>query len=204
MPQSPREMRAAILRNLQQNTGRSLDEWKAIIQTRDIHDRREVVSWLKRDHGLGQVTASYLAGQAAAAPGYIEPSDDELIAAQYAGNRGQLRAILDEIQRQTSKLGSDVQIYATKNQVTIRRVRLFAIVKPVGTDRVELGLVLPTAHAGHRLQASTSRLNDRITHTVTLTSAGEVDREVVDWIRTAYDQDGERRRGARSTRKPAP
>ncbi|HVT02043.1 MAG TPA: DUF5655 domain-containing protein [Thermoanaerobaculia bacterium] len=200
MPLSPREMKAAILRNLQQNTGRDLDEWKQIIRSRNTNDRRELVSWLKRDHGLGQVTAGYLAGEAAAPPGRVDPTDEDLIAAQYEGVRMQLRGILDEVTRQATRLGEDVVVYATKNYVSFRRVRQFAVVKPAGSTGVDLCLVLPTAHAGHRLHAATSRPNDRITHTVSLTSAGDVDTEVVDWIRTAYDQDGERRRGARSSR----
>jgi len=200
MPQSPREMRAAIIRNLEQNTGQDLNAWKQIIRARDVNDRRETAQWLKREHGLGQITAGLLAGEAAAADDRQEPSDDDLIAAQYGADRAPLRAILDEVIRQAEKLGDDVTVYATKTYVSFRRVRQFAVVKPQGSTGVDLGLALPTAHAGHRLREAGSRPSERMTHTVSLASPGEVDSEVVSWIRTAYDQDGERRRGARSTR----
>lgn len=109
------------------------------------------------------------------------------------------RQLIEAIVLEAAKLGDDVEINSARDGVALRRRRNFAVIKPTGSAHVELGLVLPTARSTARLRPATSsfRLSARITHSVTLTTVGEVDREVQGWLRTAYDQDAERRRTKR-------
>ncbi len=132
-------------------------------------------------------------------PGSGDPiARAERINAQYEGQKAHLRTILDELIREAEKFGSDVEITAVKQHVSFRRARLFAIVRPHASGRVELGLALPTAHSGHRLVSSIGmKATPRMTHMVTLTSAGDIDIELRGWLRGAYDHAANRRRSPR-------
>ena len=63
MPKSPREMEAAIIRNLPERTGRSIDAWKRLVKSNAPRGKKERVAWLRREHGLGGPTASVIAGR---------------------------------------------------------------------------------------------------------------------------------------------
>jgi hypothetical protein len=49
----PEEMEKAIIRNLQEKTGKSLEEWFAVLRTSGLLERRELKEELKKVHGVG-------------------------------------------------------------------------------------------------------------------------------------------------------
>ncbi len=53
MPKTPREMREAIIRNLPKNTGKTFEEWLALLKKHGPKDPKEARVWLKEEHGLG-------------------------------------------------------------------------------------------------------------------------------------------------------
>jgi hypothetical protein len=109
-----------------------------------------------------------------------------------------VRGVMEAIVMEAAKLGEDVEVRNLDEGVALRRVRDFAFIRKSGSAQVDLGLVMPTAHSSSgRLRSYSSATWPRVTHIVTLTSAGEVDTDVQDWIRLAYDSDGERRRSSR-------
>jgi hypothetical protein len=56
---TPEDMLSAVSASLAARTGRSLDEWVALVQAHDIDplDRSAVRRWLRSEHGIAQ-TAS--------------------------------------------------------------------------------------------------------------------------------------------------
>ncbi len=196
MPYSPREMKAAIIRNLQEKTGRDLDGWKALIRKQRLKDRDQIAQWLESEHDLGHIQANIVAGEFTRPAGATDPTPQELIDSQYMGPKESLRKILDSITRAVMTFGNDIEIYPTKTYVCYRRVRQFAIVKPLQGGRVDLKMALPAVRPNRRLRSS-SHGSDRISHVVSLTGPADFDLEVQAWLRTAYDQDGERRRSPR-------
>jgi len=53
----PEEMEKAIIRNLVDKTGRSLEEWFAVLRDTDLLERRELKEHLKAVHGVGHFQA---------------------------------------------------------------------------------------------------------------------------------------------------
>ena len=53
----PEEMEAAIIRNLPEKTGYSLEEWFAILQKSNLSQKRDLKAYLKDDHGVGHFQA---------------------------------------------------------------------------------------------------------------------------------------------------
>ncbi len=53
----PEEMEAAIIRNLPEKSGHSLEEWFAILQKSNLSEKAELKAYLKLDHGVGHFQA---------------------------------------------------------------------------------------------------------------------------------------------------
>jgi hypothetical protein len=49
----PEEMEAAIMRNLADKTGKSLEEWFAVLDDSNITEKEDMKKYLKEDHGVG-------------------------------------------------------------------------------------------------------------------------------------------------------
>tara|TARA_B100001179_G_scaffold84578_1_gene59717 strand:+ start:726 stop:923 length:198 start_codon:yes stop_codon:yes gene_type:complete len=49
----PEEMEAAMIRNLPEKTGKSLEEWFAVLKDSGLTEKRDMKQHLKEDHGVG-------------------------------------------------------------------------------------------------------------------------------------------------------
>ena len=53
----PNEMEQAIVRNLPEKTGKTLEEWCAVLRDSGCSDKRELKALLKKTHGVGHFQA---------------------------------------------------------------------------------------------------------------------------------------------------
>jgi predicted transport protein len=181
----PETMGQAILRNLPARTGKTVEEWIEIVRRKGPPDRRGRVEWLKSVHGLGHVTAEQIVG--AMEPPAAARSDEELIAAQYAGEKVALRPIYDTIAAIVAGLGADVTLEARQTYVSLQRGRQFGLVQPSTRTRIDIGLRLPGAAATPRLQPAGNFGSGTISHRIAVEAAADVDAELIGWIRSAYE-----------------
>ena len=83
-------------------------------------------------------------------------------------------------------LGPDVSLAPKKGYVSLRRPRKqFAMIQPSGAGRIDLGLILPGVPAAGRLEPSGS-FNALFTHRVRVTSGGDLDDALAEWLAAAY------------------
>ena len=170
--------------NIERSTGRSLAEWVAVVRASGLQKHGEMVSMLKADHGLEHGNANLIALRARADED--EPADDEaLIASHYAGDRAALRPMYDAVIAEVRRFGSDVELSPKKAYVSLRRRRQFAQVGPAGRDRLEVGLNLDLPLGG-RVEKASGMAPRR----VRITSPGELDEELIGWLRSAYQEAG--------------
>ena len=54
---TPEEMEKAIIGNLQEKTGKSLEEWCAVLRASGLSEKRELKEALKKVHGVGHFQA---------------------------------------------------------------------------------------------------------------------------------------------------
>ena len=183
MPKTPAEMIEAVTRNLQKNTGKSADQWRALLAKKGPkRDEKAQYAWL-RAAGLGHVAARILSGG-------LKPYDapDELVDAQYAGAKRSLRPIYDAVVKAARKLGRDVTAKPCKTYVPLHRGKTFAVVKPERA-RVDVGLCLDkSVEPAGRLTRAKHLGSDRVTHKIELTSPAEVDATLTRWLKSAYDR----------------
>ena len=188
----------AILRKLAKKTGRSLEEWTALLDRDGPASAKERQDWLKSEHGLGGATA-WMVAEASVGGGrdrtdpdaYLEAAP-EYVETMYEGKES-LRPIYDALLGLGRSLGADVKVCPCRTIVPLYRSHVFAEIKPTTKTRVDLGLALKGVE-----RELSERLNDtgglakkdRITHRFALTSVEEIDDEVREWLHVAYGLDG--------------
>ena len=181
---------------LKEKSGRSLDEWLALVKKSGPKTEKERVEWLKQQHGLGTNSARWIAERAEgkgaemespaayleAAEGYVE--------AMFAGPKQGLRPIYDVLLELGLGLGADVSACPCQTIVPLYRNHVFAQIKPTTRTRIDLGLALGARKTeGRLIDTGGYAKKDRITHRIGIESAAEIDAEVKRWLQVAYDED---------------
>lgn len=184
MAKSPEEMAASMIQNLPEKTGKSLDEWLEITQASGLEKHGQILEMLKTDHGMTHGFANLVAMKTLQSG--AEPSQDDLLEAQYSGPKADLRPIYDTIVAAVAKFGGDVEISPKKTYVSLRRNKQFGIVQPSSRTRVDVGINIKGADSTDRLEASGS-FNAMVSHRVRLTEKSQVDDELIAWLQQAYD-----------------
>src|SRR5437764_2484461 len=181
-------MMGAMIGSLAARTGRSLEEWLALVEASGIDplDQNAVRRWLKGEHGIPQNSQWAIADAAARAAGWVRPTVEEYIDSQYRGAKAALRPIYDAIAEAIVRLGDDVGAEGRGGYVPFVRGRQFAAVAAAARDRVDLGLRFTDAPASARLRPASAP--GQATHKVALRSVADVDDEVLHLVRVAYDQ----------------
>jgi hypothetical protein len=184
---TPEQAAQAMIDNLEEKTGRSLAGWFTLLDDQSFEKHGDYLTYLKGDMGVTHGYANLIAlkHREAKAGG----SNDDPVAAQYAGAKAGLRPIYDRIVATVEKIGGDVELAPKKTYVSLRRKKQFALVQPSTKDRVDLGLNLKGESAGGRLEDSGS-FNTMVTHRIRLNTPRDVDAEVKAWIKQAYDAAG--------------
>ena len=183
--QSPEAAKATMIANLPEKTGKSLDAWRKVLAGTRLEKHGEIVKHLKTEHGVTHGFANLIAHEFRNAGAADAPPD--LVAAQYAGPKADLRPIYDALIDAVSGFGGDVEIAPKKTYVSLRRNKQFALVQPSTKTRVDVGINLKGLEPVGRLEASGS-FNAMVSHRVRLGSAGDVDAELAGWLRQAYDK----------------
>ncbi len=171
-------------RLLKERTGEDVETWNQRIAQEQFSDEGQLRAWLSKQ-GVTGYAQSLLVMERFGYPDFLLASADDLIEGQYR-DRPQLRPILDAILAAASGL-SPVTIQARKTYVSlVSRRRTFARVQPATKQRVDLGLRLDGVKPGGRLLPS--KIQETMPLQISLSSPDEVDAEVLEWLRQAYDQ----------------
>jgi len=179
-----------VVDNMKERTGRSLDEWVALVQRKgpDPLDQKAVRAWLRDVHGVLQNSQWAIAMAAAEAAGWSLPTADAYTDALYTGPKAHLRPIHDAALGALLDLGDDVEIEGRASYITLRRARQFALLVPATKTRVDLGLRFRSEPEHPRL-AKAKGLG-QCTHKVGLGSIDEIDDELIGLMRLAYEENG--------------
>jgi hypothetical protein len=174
------------LKNLQARSGRTLEQLYATIRASGLTRHSEIIAMLKRDFAMGHgdanlVAHSYRAG--AAPQSATAASPDAAVDGIYA-DRTALRPIHDALMQAIGAFG-DFEVAPKKGYVSLRRRKQFAMIGPATKTQVEVGLNMKDVAATDRLVALPA--GGMCQYKVRLATVGEVDRELVGWLRRAYD-----------------
>ena len=180
-------MRAAMVRNLSDETGRTLEEWTDLVRVdAPTGSRKERIAWLQREHNLGHGRASLVVDWVDRPEVFEEREPGDLVEGMLVGKEP-IRPILVRLTSVIEELGPDVATEPRRTYVAFSRGRQFALLQPSTATRLDLGLVLPEAAETDRLRPAGSFGSGRTTHRVSLAHEDEVDGELTGWLRAAYE-----------------
>jgi hypothetical protein len=181
---------------LKPTTGRSLEEWIAVVKKDGPKDSQARRAWLKSKHKLGTNSAWWIADRAEG-KGTEEDSPEKYLATavqyveeQYAGKKIRASA---HVQR-TSFAGQIArprrQSLPCKTMVPRYREHVFAQIKPSINSRIDLGLCFTTYKGKlpkRLIDTGGLAKKDRITQRIKVSSPSDIDAELKTWLRAAYD-----------------
>lgn len=192
------EMVQKWVAELKAKTGRTLEEWIALVKKEGPKDEKARREWLKSKQKFGTNGAWWIAERAEGKGGEEDTPEAYLKTAvryveeQYAGPKEKLRPIYDELLKLGKSLGDDVKACPCKTIVPLYRKHVFAQIKPTTNTRIDLGFAL-THYKGklpkRLIDTGGLAKKDRITHRIEITATEQIDDEVKKWLKTAYDLD---------------
>ena len=174
----------SVVAGMKEKTGRSLEEWVALVANKAPTDESARAVWLKRQHGLGTNYAGWIAarslgrGEEDTDPEKYLALAEQYVEAQYSGAKTALRPIYEALLERGLALGKDVKACPCKTMVPLFRKHAIAEIKAAARTRVDLGLALGK-HAGklpkRLIDTGGAAKKDRITHKIELASALDVE-----------------------------
>ena len=189
-PASPNDMMRAVTESMRERTGRTLDQWVALVSKSGIDplDQNAVRRWLKQNHGILQNSQWAIADATARAAGWERPAAEDYVNEQYTGAKEALRPIFDRVRDVIEGFGSDITMEGRASYIPFVRRRQFAAVAAATRTRVDVGLRFVDAPHSELLTASAAP--GQATHKLSLSSVEDISGEVVKLLKTAYMQNG--------------
>lgn len=177
-----------MIDNLKKNSGKSLEQWIKIVKKQNFVKHGEHLKYLKGEHGLTHGYANLISMKARAADSGSVTDKSTLIEAQYKGKES-LKPIYDKLIKSISKFGKDLEIAPKKAYVSLRRKKQFAMLTPATKTRFEVGINLKRQKGSGILEEIT-KANSMCSHVIKITSLKEANKEVIKWLKTAYENAG--------------
>jgi len=177
-----------MLDNLLKNTGKTLEQWIEIVRKENFEKHGQILTFLKENHSFTHGFANLVAMKSRGADAGSVENKDELIEKQYAGKE-HFKPIYDQLMSEIGKFGNDIEIAPKNAYVSLRRKKQFAILQPATKKRFEIGINLKGHEPKGKLEAINTA-NEMCSHKINLADSKDIDKEVIEWIKTAYDNAG--------------
>ena len=184
----PEKMMAAVTDSMKERTGKSLEEWVAIVQKSSIDpfDQKAVRNWLKSEHGVLQNSQWAIADAAARDAGWVRPSVEGYIDSQYQGAKANLRPLFDALREIIEGQGEDVHAEGRGGYTPFVRRRQFAVLQASTKTRIDLGLRFTEPPESPLLNPSNPP--GQCTHKIGIQSEEDITPEITKLINLAYNQ----------------
>jgi hypothetical protein len=176
----------AYLDTIKAKTGKTPDDFRKLAAEKGLTKYPEIMAWLKADFGLGQGHANVIA-QLLAKPERRKVTPDERIAKLFAGKKERWRKDYDALVIKLAGFGADVREAPTDTYISLLRgENKFGIVQPSAAERLDIGIKLKGVAPTGRFEAA-GTWNNMVTHRVRITEPTQIDSELLEWLKQAYD-----------------
>ncbi|WP_228850482.1 DUF5655 domain-containing protein [Aegicerativicinus sediminis] len=170
--------------NLHKNTGKTLEQWIAIVKSQNITKHGEIIKFLKEKHLFTHGFANLVAHKTNQSDAGSATNKQDLIENQYKGKE-HFKPIYHRLIAEIKSFGSDIEIAPKNSYVSLRRKKQFAILNPATKSRYEIGINLKGQEAKGKLEAE--KPNSMCSHKIKLSDINEIDSETIHWIKSAYE-----------------
>jgi len=169
-----------MIDNMPEKTGKSLEQWKALLAKKSFSKHSEFVNFLKKEYGVTHGFANTIV--------HLSKTDnkdsDDFLTDQYKGKEN-LLPIYKGLISVVKSFGKDVKVEPKKGSVSIIRKKQFALIKPATKTRIDLGLKLKDKPITKRLENS-GPFGTMCTHRVKISEVQEINKELKEWLKEAY------------------
>ena len=184
----------AQIRNIEQQYGKPLGEWIALVKESGLAKHTEIVAMLKSQYGMSHGSAHRVAlkareADAASIVKAAEASGHDPVSELYSGKKAGLKPLHDALMTVINAFGDDIELAPKKGYLSLRRKKQFAMIQPTTATRIDLGLILKDVPATERLE-SAAGFNALFTHRVRVNTINDVNAQVISWLKQAYDLAG--------------
>ncbi|HZQ08801.1 MAG TPA: DUF5655 domain-containing protein [Anaerolineae bacterium] len=177
----------SYLDNIQAKTGKTPDDFRQLAAKKGIEKPREFLIWLKQDFGLGYGHAGAI-WHVLAHEDDINATTDTRLDKLFSGSKAKWRKAYDALAAKIGKFGEDVELSPNMTYVNVLRGgKKFAIVQPSSAERLDIGIKRKGVAPSKRFEAAGS-WNSMVTHRVRITDPKQIDRELLAWLKEAYDE----------------
>jgi hypothetical protein len=183
---------ATQLSNIEKRTGKSLQELTKLVKSCGFQKHGEIRDFLKRELRMGHGDANTLVhvalkfdGASAAEAGGLDAA--AVLDQIYSGPKAALRPIHDQLMARLETFGP-FEISPKKGYVSLRRSKQFAMVGPATNTKIEVGINIKGTELPARFVAVPPP--GMCQFKVRLERPSEVDKELVDVLRRAYEAAG--------------
>lgn len=177
-----------MIENLHKNTGKTIEEWIGIVKGEQLDKHGEIIKFLKEKHGFTHGFANMVSIMARGTAADMADDKDALVDNQYKGKE-HFRPVYERLMKSILEFGEDVEVAPKNAYVSLRRKKQFAILNPATRTRFEIGINLKGQAPEGKLQEITAK-NSMCSHKIDLAGADDIDAEVMDWLRKAYESAG--------------
>jgi predicted transport protein len=185
MPDAVEMATLSQIKNLEKSTGKSFDDWVAIARKHG-GKHGEIVKFLKEKYGIGHGNANLIAIKAREAAAPAKATGADPADAWFEGKKAHLRPIYDAVAQAARSFGDDVEFSPKKTYMSLRRKKQFGCINPATATRVDVGIGLKNPKPNKRL--ITEKPGSMFPYRVAVSDVKEVDKELVGWLKRAYDE----------------
>ena len=176
----------AYLDAVKAKTGKTPADFATLPGQRGLSKHGELVAWLKSEFALGHGHATAIAGVVLKS-GKPPRSAAQKMDVLFAGAKESWRAPCDTLITKITTFGPDIEISANSTYVNLLHgKKKFGILQPASAARLDVGIKLKGEAASGRFEAA-GDWNAMVTHRVRIARAGEIDAELFDWLKRAYE-----------------
>ncbi|MFN3195390.1 MAG: DUF4287 domain-containing protein [Chlorobiota bacterium] len=174
-----------MVQSIEEKTGKPISHWIEVVKKSGIEKHKAIINHLKEEHGFTYGFANLVAHKAKKSDAKSVSETTDLVEIQYIGKES-LKPIYDKLMKEIEKFGN-VEIAPKKTYVSLRGKKQFALIQPSTKTRVDVGINSKELEVNDRLEKSGS-FNSMCSHRVRLTDESEVNKELINWIKQAYEE----------------
>jgi Domain of unknown function (DUF4287)/Domain of unknown function (DUF5655) len=180
----------AYLDNIKTKTGKTPEDFKKLAEQKGLlkpgMKAGDIISWLKKDFDLGHGHAMAIYA-VLSQTGQPRQKKEDVIESHFKGAKAHWKKPFDQLMNQVKEFGDDINIAPANTYLSlVKGNKKFAIVQ-MTAERMDIGIKLKSAAFTERFKVAGS-WNAMVTHRVHISDPKQVDKELLKWLREAYEK----------------
>ncbi|QQS37370.1 MAG: DUF4287 domain-containing protein [Ignavibacteriales bacterium] len=187
MAKTSGEFELEFIQTAKEKTGKTLEQWLAVVKPKGFTKQMEILNWLKSEHKLNHMQASFVAGIYLNNGKPVYQSEDNLLENQFVKSE-QMKPLFDFVSKKILKDFPDTQMIAKKTYVSFTATREFAAIN-IKPKELRMGMDLGDVAFNDTLQKSKlTGPMPRISHMIVLTDEKHFNKKVSEYLIQSYNR----------------